>query len=152
MTWTATAHRPLLERAFGGATALDAVDLLVVLWAEDATIAPSVDHTVLSSLDPGSNELVNADYDRQTVAGGPDWDSPLAEATMDSVDFGTLTAEHVDQGVIGFTVCAKVGDGTVDADQVLLVTFESDTPVDLTGGSFTVAMPSSLLATIGQAP
>jgi len=129
-----------------------ALDFLVVLLNEDSTAVPLTADLLLAELDPPSNELVNDDYERQDMIGDDDFTGgDTTELLGSTVSFGALTAAHTGQAVKTVVLCEKVGDGTVDADQLLLASITYDPVVELNGGELTVAWPSSLITTIVQA-
>lgn len=145
-------HRPLLERiANTNDLAFSALDLLIVLWSEEATILTDASDTVLASLDPASNELVATGYTRESFGGGTAWADPTLELTGSNITWTSVASDHTGHGVGGLTVCQKVGDGTVDADQILLTTCLLDTPTVLDGGDLTLGWPSGVITTCGPA-
>lgn len=149
-TWTH--HRPLLERiANTNDLAFSALDLLVVLWSEEATILADPSDTVLASFDPPTNELVATGYTRETFGGGTTWADPDLELTGSNITWTAVASGHTGHGVQGFTICEQVGDGTTDADQILLATCVLDSVVVLNGGDLTLGWPSGVITKLGPA-
>lgn len=148
-------HRPLLERiSTANADAFTDLNLLVVLWSEESTLDPGTDYsddTVLSALDPGSNELVATGYTRDATTGGTAWVAPDLKLTASNITWAAVASGHTDHGVSGFTICEQVGDGTTDADQILLATCFLDTPTVLNGGDLTLGWPSGVVTKLGPA-
>lgn len=150
MAWTY--HKPLVTRMRGGGTAWAGLGLLVVLWSEESTLAPSADDELLSALAPASNELVAVGYSRGTVEGSVLWSTPDDLLNSGACSWDAIESGHEGHAVSGATWCIKAGDGSNNAAQVLLASFLIADPEDyevLTGGAFTAALPDDLFVSNG---
>lgn len=112
------------------------LEIRVMLFHEASTAAPTAADEFVSDLVPASNELVNDDYDRQTLTGkGVSLVSGAWELEADDVSFGVLTGESLGQGANGWSVFVWTGS---DATSPLLV---SKTFADVTLNGTEVVLP-----------
>lgn len=140
-----TVHRTALQTL--DADAWTGLTLKAMLLHEASTAAPAAGDQFVADLMPGSNELVNDDYDRVTLTGlAVTWNSTaeVYELEADDVDFGELTPADVDQGVKGWAVYAHVTD---DDDSWLVRSYEGS-PIALNGDHVRISWADGILLTI----
>ena len=140
-----TIHRGGLQRV--SPYVWPSLDLRVLLLHESSTAAPNADDINVASLTPGSNELVNGDYERATLTGlaaSYDAGSDTWELTADPADFGPLTGETLGQGVKGWALYAHV---TNDSDSILLRSY-SGAAQTLTGDDVRVSWTDGVVFTV----
>ena len=121
--------------------------LKVLLLHETSTASPTVDDEFVADLVPASNELVNDDYTRATVAGATvSWNATtkLWELKADAVNFGSLTGATITQGVKGWALFAQI---TNDADSVLIRSYEG-TAHTFTGEGVLVSWADGIVLTV----
>lgn len=114
------------------------LDLRLALLHETSTAAPTADDEYMSDLVPGSNEVVNDDYDRVALAGlAYTWVTDHYELQADDTSFGVLTGASLDQGTKTWVLLAQV----TDDDDSWIVASETFSPVTFDGTEVIVPWP-----------
>lgn len=120
----------------------------VGLLHELSTAAPAADDEFVSDLIPATNELVNDDYDRVTLAGqASNLVAGVWELVADDVTFGVLTGATLTQGVSGWFLYAHVG---ADSANWLIAT-RTFADVTFNGTEVLLPWPDGKVITIGPA-
>lgn len=120
----------------------------VGLLHETSTAAPAASDEFVSALVPASNELVNDDYDRVTLAGqATNLVAGVQELVADTASFGALTGASLTQGISGWFLYAHVG---ADSANWLIAT-RTFAAVTLNGTEVTIPWPDGKVITIGPA-
>lgn len=139
-------HDGALERL--AADEWSALTVKIGLLHETSTAAPATTDEFVSDLVPASNELVNDDYTRQTLAGqATNLVSGVQELAADTPSFGVLTGATFTQGISGWFLYAHVG---ADSANWLIAT-RTFTPVTLNGTEVTIPWPDGVPLTVGRA-
>ncbi len=113
----------------------------VGLLHETSTAAPATTDEFVSDLVPASNELVNDDYDRVTLAGqGRTLVSGVQELEADDVSFGVLAGATLTQGISGWFMYADVGADSAN----WLIASRTFTAVTLNGTEITIPWPDGV--------
>lgn len=113
----------------------------VGLLHETSTAAPAADDEFVSDLIPATNELVNDDYDRVTLAGqGRTLVSGVQELEADDVSFGVLSGATLTQGISGWFMYTHVG---ADSANWLIASRTFDA-VTLNGTEVTIPWPDGV--------
>lgn len=125
-----------------------ALTVKVGLLHETSTAAPAADDEFVSDLIPASNELVNDDYARVTLAGkASNLVAGVWELVADDVTFGVLTGATLTQGVSGWFLYAHVG---ADSANWLIAT-RTFADVTLNGTEVVLPWPDGVVLTAGPA-